>query len=175
MYVDYIYLDTEERRRFSQISHEYLIEQVQTIKSNNLDEENLLNLNHPVKEIIWVSGDGENAYYPKALKGKWTIKINGFDRFTERDISYFTKQQVNDYHSGYGGVTKKNSIAVYSFALNPEDHQPSGTCNFSTINNAYLVCNLYNEQTADNGKYTLYAVNYNILRILSGTGSLGYV
>lgn len=175
MYVDYIYLDTEERRRFSQISHEYLIEQVQTIKSNNLDEENLLNLNHPVKEIIWVSGDGENAYYPKALKGKWTIKINGFDRFTERDISYFTKQQVNDYHSGYGGVTKKNSIAVYSFALNPEDHQPSGTCNFSTINNAYLVCNLYNGQTADDEKYTLYAVNYNILRILSGTGSLGYV
>ena len=48
-------------------------------------------------------------------------------------ITYFTKQQVNDYHSGYGGVTTKNSIAVYSFALNPEDHQPSGTMNFSQL------------------------------------------
>ena len=176
MYIDYIYLDTDERRRFSQISHEYLIEQVQTFKGNNLSEPNLLSLNHPVKEIIWVSGKGDKADYEgKSLKGKWNLQINGYDRFTERDITYFTKQQVNDYHKGYGGVTTKNSIAVYSFALHPEDHQPSGTMNFSTIKNVYLNCNLYPEQTAENETYTLYAVNYNILRILSGTAGLGYV
>jgi len=176
MYIDYIYLDTDERRRFSQISHEYLIEQVQTFKNINLTDSNLLSLNHPVKELIWVSGNGEEANYgSKSLKGKWNLQINGYDRFTERDITYFTKQQVNDYHTGYGGVTTKNSIAVYSFALHPEDHQPSGTMNFSAIKNAYLICNLYNGQTATDETYTLYAVNYNILRILSGTAGLGYV
>ena len=176
MYIDYIFLDTDERRRFSQISHEYLIEQVQIFKDNNLTESNLLTLSHPVKELIWVSGNGSEASYgEKPLKGKWSLQINGNDRFTERDITYFTKQQVNDYHSGYGGVTTKNSIAVYSFALHPEDHQPSGTMNFSAIKNAYLICNLYNGQTAPGETYTLYAVNYNILRILSGTAGLGYV
>ena len=125
--------------------------------------------------MIWVSGDGSTADYDRALKGKWNLTINGYDRFTERDITYFTKQQVNDYHTGYGGVTKKNSIAVYSFALHPEDHQPSGTMNFSSVKNAYLNCNLYNDQTSENETYTLYAVNYNILRILSGTAGLAYV
>jgi len=176
MYIDYIYLDTDERRRFSQISHEYLIEQVQSSKGK-ISEPNLLNLSHPVKELIWVSGNGTTADYEgKALKGKWGLQINGYDRFTERDITYFTKQQVNDYHSGYGGVTTKNSIAVYSFALNPEDHQPSGTMNFSIIKNVYLINNLYNDQHAElSDTYTLYAVNYNVLRILSGQAGLGYV
>ena len=175
IYIDYIYLDTEERQRFAQISHEYLIEQIQILPDRNISESNILNLNHPVKELIWVSGNGQEANYDKALLGKWTLQINGHERFSERDITYFTKQQVNDYHSGYGGVTKKNSIAVYSFALNPEDHQPSGTCNFSIINNAYLICNLYNGQNAGNDKYTLYAVNYNVLTIMSGIANLKYV
>ena len=178
MYIDYIYLDTDERRRFSQISHEYLIEQIQIPgRSYKLGVPNLINLSHPVKELIWVSGPGASADYGgRPLKGKWSLQINGYDRFTERDITYFTKQQVNDYHSGYGGVTTRNSIAVYSFALNPEDTQPSGTMNFSTIKNVYLINNLYNNQTsAANDIYTLYAVNYNILRIISGTAGLGYV
>ena len=178
MYIDYIYLDTDERRRFSQISHEYLIEQIQIGgKGNKLGSPNLLNLSHPVKELIWVSGGGASADYGgRPLKGKWALQINGYDRFTERDTTYFTKQQVNDYHSGYGGVTTKNSIAVYSFALNPEDHQPSGTMNFSVVKNVYLINNLYNDQTTDTSDiYTLYAVNYNVLRIISGTAGLGYV
>ena len=178
MYIDYIYLDTDERRRFSQISHEYLIEQVQVAGNDNKSgSPNLLNLSHPVKELIWVSGPGTSADYgDKPLKGKWELQINGHNRFTERDTTYFTKQQVNDYHSGYGGVTTKNSIAVYSFALNPEDHQPSGTMNFSVVKNVYLINNLYNEQETDaRDIYTLYAVNYNVLRIVSGTAGLGYV
>ena len=178
MYIDYIYLDTDERRRFSQISHEYLIEQLQIVeRSYKLGSPNLINLSHPVKELIWVSGPGTSADYGgRPLKGKWSLQINGYDRFTERDITYFTKQQVNDYHSGYGGVTTKNSIAVYSFALNPEDHQPSGTMNFSVVKNVYLINNLYNGQTTDASDiYTLYAVNYNVLRIVSGVAGLGYV
>ena len=178
MYIDYIYLDTDERRRFAQISHEYLIEQIQIGgKGNKLGTPNLLNLSHPIKELIWVSGPGTAADYGlKPLKGKWRLLINGYGRFTERDTTYFTKQQVNDYHSGYGGVSVKNSIAVYSFALNPEDHQPSGTMNFSTIKNVYLINNLYNGETAETDEvYTLYAVNYNVLRIVSGVAGLGYV
>lgn len=178
MYIDYIYLDTDERRRFAQISHEYLIEQIQIGgKGNKLGTPNLLNLSHPIKELIWVSGPGTAADYGlKPLKGKWRLLINGYGRFSERDTTYFTKQQVNDYHSGYGGVSIKNSIAVYSFALNPEDHQPSGTMNFSTIKNVYLINNLYNGETAETDEvYTLYAVNYNVLRIVSGVAGLGYV
>tara|TARA_B100000989_G_C19519986_1_gene463674 strand:- start:366 stop:1727 length:1362 start_codon:yes stop_codon:yes gene_type:complete len=176
MYVDYIFLDTDERRRFSQISHEYLIEQVQIgTKGHDINQSNLLNFSHPVKELIWVSGDGSKADYgDKSLIGQWTLEINGYDRFSLRDITYFTKQQVNDYHTGYGGVTTKNSIAVYSFALNPEDHQPSGTLNFSIIKNIYLNCKLYNGQTSTD-VYTVYAINYNILRILSGQAGLAYV
>ena len=176
MYVDYIFLDTDERRRFSQISHEYLIEQVQIgTKGHDINQSNLLNFSHPVKELIWVSGDGSKADYgDKSLIGQWTLEINGYDRFSQRDITYFTKQQVNDYHTGYGGVTTKNSIAVYSFALNPEDHQPSGTLNFSIIKNIYLNCKLYNGQTSTD-VYTVYAINYNILRILSGQAGLAYV
>ena len=176
LWVDYIFLDTDERRRFAQISHEYLIEQVDCTKRNlSMIEPILLRFNNPVKEIIWVNSPGVTADYSGPLIGKWSIQINSYDRISERDISYFTKQQINDYHSGYGGVTVRNSIAVYSFALNPEDHQPSGTINMSTINNFYLYAQPRNSsEDLVNEKCTVYAVNYNILRILSGQGKLGY-
>jgi len=174
LYVDYIFLDTDERKRFAQISHEYLIEQVQKIR-NSSDESIQLQFNNPVKEIIWVSGSGTSANYDRALKGKWRIQINGYDRFTERDISYFTKQQIHDYHSGYGGVTVRNSIAVYSFCLNPEDHQPSGTINFSSIQNCYLIReDRDHTDSIKDQQITVYAINYNILRILAGQGNLHY-
>jgi hypothetical protein len=176
LWVDYIFLDTDERRRFAQISHEYLIEQVDCTKRNlSMNEPMLLRFNNPVKEIIWVNSEGVTADYGGPLIGKWSIQINSYDRISERDISYFTKQQINDYHTGYGGVTVRNSIAVYSFALNPEDHQPSGTINMSTINNFYLYAQPRNSsEDLVNEKCTVYAVNYNILRILSGQGKLGY-
>ena len=174
LYVDYIFLDTDERRRFAQISHEYLIEQVQ-IKKNLSGESNRLTFNNQIKELIWVSGEGTSATYDTALIGQWRIQINGYDRFGSRDISYFTKQQINDYHTGYGGVTKKNSIAVYSFALNPEDHQPSGSINLSSINNFYLICEARGTEDVGAQKFTVYAVNYNVLRVLSGQAKLGYV
>jgi hypothetical protein len=63
-----------------------------------------------------------------------------------------------------------DSIAVYSFALKPEEHQPSGTCNFSRIDNAQLV----NSGTANTVTLNVYAVNYNVLRVMSGMGGLAY-
>ena len=74
---------------------------------------------------------------------------------------------MKQHHSGFGGTTVQDSIAVYSFALKPEEHQPSGTCNFSRIDNAVL-------DGTDAGVTKVYAVNYNVLRIMSGMGGLAY-
>ena len=179
LWCDYIYLDTDERRRFAQVSHEYLIEQVQKQDGAALSGAGTytLNFNHPVKELVW-SGVGSQtwgAVHDDAgllidIAGvTWQLKLNGHDRFTAQDTNYFTKLQVWKHHSGCGGVTS-NSIAVYSFALKPEEHQPSGTCNFSRIDNAELKTSA---STGAQGVY-IYAVNYNVLRIMSGMGGLAY-
>jgi Major capsid protein N-terminus/Large eukaryotic DNA virus major capsid protein len=110
------------------------------------------------------------------------IVLNGTDRFTERHITYFTRNQIWDCHTGYGSTTGTNffsgpfytipiwdTVAVYSFALRPEEHQPSGTCNFSRIDTAQLVFNNGPINALD-----VYAVNYNVLRIMSGMGGLAY-
>jgi hypothetical protein len=185
LWVDYIYLDTDERRRFAQQSHEYLIEQVQH-QSATAATSVELNFNHPVKELIWsgqgtTAGVGASLSTPRALIAADAtttalLKLNGHDRFAARDMRYFTRSQVLDYHSGYGGVTltdglgaPADSIAVYSFALKPEEHQPSGTCNFSRIDNARLEFSV-----APAVDIHVYAVNYNVLRIMSGMGGLAY-
>jgi hypothetical protein len=220
LYLDYIYLDVEERRRFAQESHEYLIEQLQfegqqqiTSASERLD----LTLNHPVKELIWVfqdsrktdcslpaAGTTEAANYTRQpytqpfsyndVVNRCRLQINGQDRFEERYGDYFWKVQPYQHHTG-GGFPRSvvrvstfvsdpapNPINVYSFAIAPEEHQPSGTCNFSRIDNATLVFDSVRAGD-DVGNYPskafpfnfrLYAVNYNILRIMSGMGGLAY-
>ena len=95
--------------------------------------------------------------------------LNGQRRFMKRPTKYFTRTQIWQHHTGYGGIINPDSIAVYSFAIKPEKHQPSGTCNFSRINNAELVSDLELTKTG-----TIYAVNYNVLRIMSGMGGLAY-
>ena len=170
LFVDYIYLDTDERRRFAQVSHEYLIEQVQ---EQSLDGESkndvVLNFNHPVKELIFSAGDKASDMGTGGLGGgNWGLKLNGHERFTPRDVKYFTRAQVWEHHTGYGAVTNPDGIGVYSFALKPEEHQPSGTCNFSRIDNAVIT-------NTDNRKAGVcYAINYNVLRIMSGMGGLAY-
>jgi len=167
LWADYIYLDTDERRRFAQVSHEYLIEQVQFQSSTGSSME--LNFNHPVKELIWTGVPAlvTGLATPVATGvGNYQLKLNGHDRFAERDYRYFTRAQVWQHHTGYGGVIVPDSIAVYSFALKPEEHQPSGTCNFSRIDNAQLK--------GDGTPLNIYAVNYNVLRIMSGMGGLAY-
>ena len=177
LWADYIYLDTDERRRFAQVSHEYLIEQVQhesKTGGGTMD----LNFNHPVKELVW-SGvrssdhtvNNASILYDRGAisTGTYKLKLNGHERFSERDFKYFTRAQVWQSHNGYGSTgTTEDNIAVYSFALKPEEHQPSGTCNFSRIDNAQLV------DSAASAALNIYAVNYNVLRIMSGMGGLAY-
>jgi hypothetical protein len=178
LWADYIYLDTDERRRFAQVSHEYLIEQVQHQQNSATSHE--LNFNHPVKELIWtpeyVTTSGTETYTTTNFLGKYQLKLNGHDRFAARDSKYFTRSQVWQHHTGFGGVTVYDSIAVYSFALKPEEHQPSGTCNFSRIDNAQLVQDATSGAGGSGTAVTkeVYAVNYNVLRIMSGMGGLAY-
>ena len=175
LFTQYIYLDTDERRRFAQVSHEYLIEQLQ-FQNEPASDNITLNFNHPVKELIWV---GQPASAGTATVSSATItdgtkfqmKLNGHDRFSSRPREYFTRQQIYDHHTGFGGLTGvEDSIAVYSFALKPEEHQPSGTCNFSRIDTAQLV----QTGTTLDVPLHVYAVNYNVLRIMSGMGGLAY-
>lgn len=206
LYIDYVYLDVEERRRFAQASHEYLIEQLQfsgqqtiTTSSGRID----LTLNHPVKELIWVFQDARkvDCSLPQGIAftrpftyddivNRARLQLNGQDRFDERYGDYFWKVQPYQHHTGGGfnrfigetAVVPKtaNPINMYSFAISPEEHQPSGTCNFSRIDTATLV---YDSKIGDAGSYPsksypynfrMYAVNYNIFRIMSGMGGLAY-
>ena len=197
LWADYIYLDTDERRRFAQVSHEYLITQIQyqdfSVTGSANNQTCTLTFNHPVKELVWTGTFGPNTHqsynglFTSLSSGTYQLKLNGHDRFAARELEYFTRQQVWQYHSGPGGVNFRlvpdepdadetakpnDSIAVYSFALKPEEHQPSGTCNFSRIDNSQLLLNAPGGMT--NAIRTVYAVNYNVLRIMSGMGGLAY-
>ena len=183
VYADYVYLDTTERRQFAQNAHEYLIDQLQT-QSDASAATIRLNFNHPVKELIFIGAPATTA---AALAGGATpttidtattgalstltakIVLNGTDRFTARNLKYFTRNQIWDCHTGFGATAVLDSIGVYSFALRPEEHQPSGTCNFSRIDTAQLVFSGPPGSTIQT-----FAVNYNVLRIMSGMGGLAY-
>ena len=204
VWCDYVFLDTDERRRFAQVSHEYLIEQVQfsnALSASGTSTQHELRFNHPVKELVWTvhnntaPATGANPNNTDApTDTDITVKdallqLNGHDRFKRREGKYFTTVQRYQYHSGAGNVCRRKALVngvdgangdaaaddsiphVYSFALKPEEHQPSGTCNFSRIDNAVL--NL-NHENVTGGKLRVYAVNYNVLRIMSGMGGLAY-
>ena len=100
------------------------------------------------------------------------IQLNGHDRFSEREGRYFNLVQPYQHHTNIPAV----GINVYSFALKPEEHQPSGSCNFSRIDNATLLLTLSNNtvNTYNTAQVRIYAVNYNVLRIMSGMGGLAY-
>jgi hypothetical protein len=219
LWVDYIFLDTDERRRFAQLSHEYLIEQLQFTGTETLNKSTnriKLNFNHPCKELIWVAKSvgthkksrwydynlataaisDRNAPYSinssnfieDVVPGSATynnpfksaiLQLNGNDRFAKREGLYFTHVQPYQHHTN---VPVNNPINVYSFALKPEDHQPSGTLNMSRIDTATLMVEVKDptENTGPNAEQysydgiNIYAVNYNVLRILSGMGGLAY-
>ena len=200
VFCDYIFLDTDERRRFAQVSHEYLIEQLQF--SNNLKGPTLsvspgdnagdqsadgqveLRFNHPVKELIWVAEEkiGNNAA-DTVILDECLLQLNGHDRFRKRAGNYFTRVQRYQHHTGDSFDALLPAPHIYSFALKPEEHQPSGTCNFSRIDNAVLSYKISNTNsiaaiggtaTQNTTKLRVYAVNYNVLRIMSGMGGLAY-
>ena len=209
LWVDYIFLDTDERRRFAQLSHEYLIEQLQFTGTESLSGSQAkpkLSFNHPCKELFWfvtatgsttVGADNVNWYNFTTTQAGTNVAavntnvearsattsvnpivsaklvLNGNDRFSERNGSYFNTIQPYQHHEN---VPTNAGINVYSFALKPEEHQPSGTLNMSRIDTAVLNLNLNADYTTTNLDKSLhvYAVNYNVLRILSGMGGLAY-
>jgi len=273
LYVDYVFLDTDERRRMAQNPHEYLIEQLQFTGDESVGSSSnkiKLNFNHPCKELIWVVQPDANVDYcasledgsvlnkvlgaqpfnytdavdalpnavhafggPGATKGDGAVidgsglfddagagdvtgthwdsapfdgsedsgvsdagtfvlaetalnmhcwgenpvvtaklQLNGQDRFSEREGSYFDLVQPYQHHTRNPDA----GINVYSFALRPEEHQPSGSCNFSRIDNATLQLVLSNAtvEGTKTAKVRVYAVNYNVLRVMSGMGGLAY-
>ena len=249
VWANYVYLDTEERRRFAQKGHEYLIEQVQHTGGDSISTSSetnsalvRLSFNHPVKELIWcyqnpvtsttanlnalwnfstgtsnvqmtvsplvpggvsvgqlpheigcphlysnIAGSSTaNAYwveegdrppvgssaYEVGPMHQFKLVLNGQDRFKEQLGKYFNQYQPYMYHTG----TPYPGIYVYSFALQPEEHQPTGTCNFSRIDNAQVAVWLKaaNTVTSSFSLQKMFAVNYNILRIQSGMGGLAF-
>jgi len=198
LYVDYIYLDTDERRRFAQQSHEYLIEQVQFNEDVGISSANQridLTFNHPVKELIWVvqpscytdckaRATNTRVTIPNRLLPylydvpavfEQFLQINGQDRLEKRYGDYFNKVQPYQHHTGRAPGP---GVYMYSFAIKPEEHQPSGTCNFSRIDTATLVLTMDGGATVDMDYNTwdvrVYAVNYNVLRVMSGMGGLAF-
>ena len=217
LWVDYIYLDTDERRRFAQLSHEYLIEQVQTtgiVAAGGVSPQVKINFNHPCKEFIWyvqkstmvgsgtannwtnfttgtasskysfidsstgsivpaLAGAGETDYTdPTKVVNPVldaTIFLNNQERFRTRYGDYFNLVQPYQHHTR---IPSNRGINVYSFALKPEEHQPSGSLNLSRIDNTVLQMNL--APSFSNANVKVYAVNYNVLRIMSGMGGLAY-
>ena len=274
LYVDYVFLDTDERRRMAQNPHEYLIEQLQFTGDESVGSSSnkiKLNFNHPCKELIFVVQPDANVDYCSSLtcgttlfrtlgaqpfnytdgidalpnsimafgghnevvsgdfingsglfadpgavdvtsNGGWNyaggaeyrpfasgaltsgvsdagtfvltessldmhcwgqnpvvtakLQLNGQDRFSEREGTYFSLVQPYQHHTR----APDEGINVYSFALRPEEHQPSGSCNFSRIDNATLQLVLSNATVSgtNTAKVRVYAVNYNVLRVMSG-------
>jgi len=173
IWVDYIYLDTDERRKFAQLSHEYLIEQLQFTGEESISSstQTRLNFNHPVKELVWVEKSAtvsRDISYGDHLESA-LLKLNGNDRFARRDGKYFSHVQPYQHHTNIPDT----NIKVYSFAIKPEEHQPSGTLNMSRIDSAILA-QKYDNTPAAGDTVSIFAVNYNVLRILSGMGGLAY-
>jgi Large eukaryotic DNA virus major capsid protein/Major capsid protein N-terminus len=203
VYAEYVYLDSVERRHFTNNAHEYLIEQLQFDTFNNSFANNLsggalqidLNFSNCVKEIVFC---GTPIAYGIASQGIATpndilnskaetsnvevqLKINQANRFSNRNIKYFTRNQIWDCHTGsgscngYEGQVGTDNIGIYSFSLRPEEHQPSGTCNFSRISKPQLVFSNFNLANGEQiNSLNIYAVSYNILRIMSGMGNIAY-
>lgn len=284
LYIDYVFLDTDERRKMAQNPHEYLIEQLQFTGDESVGSSSnkiKLNFNHPCKELIWVVQPDANVDYCSSLTGGQTLyktlgaqpfnytdaidalpnavhafggpaetsgsnafitsgglfempgagdvpglstgsewgtgnypgldtsapqvtgsyvsdagtfvlaetaldmhcwgenpvvtaklQLNGQDRFSEREGSYFDVVQPFQHHTR----NPDTGINVYSFALRPEEHQPSGSCNFSRIDNATLQLVLSSATVAGTAtaKVRVYAVNYNVLRVMSGMAGVAY-
>ena len=287
LYVDYIFLDTDERRRMAQNPHEYLIEQLQFTGDESVGSSSnkiKLNFNHPCKELIWVVQPDANVDYCSSFLGgkalnralgaqpfnytdaldalvnsiaafagpdtvgtggsannsavinehglfqdpgadhlasaggeQWSsasasvpfpastegdsgvsdagafvlaetalnmhcwgqnpvvtakLQLNGQDRFSEREGTYFDLVQPFQHHTR----SPDTGVNVFSFALRPEEHQPSGTCNMSRIDNATLQLVLSTNAIGgeDTAKVRVYATNYNVLRVMSGMGGLAY-
>jgi len=198
---DYIYLDTEERRRFVANSHEYLIEQIQytmpiSIPKDSLQQNIRLEFNHPIREFVWFvqrdimvtnhewfnfsSITSSDQAIARNMLASAKLQVDGYDRFEERDANYFRLVQPYQYHTNN---PLQIYIYVYSFSLRPEDFQPTGSLNASRIDNMVLQLTMEPDSTAargtpqyspprGNARARVYARNHNILRVVNGFGGL---
>jgi hypothetical protein len=134
-----------------------------------------------VSDVVVRQYDNYGVYLDKSQNpvSNVLLQLNGHDRFSQRDGNYFNIVQPYQHHSN----TPCDGLNMYSFALNPEEHQPSGTCNMSRIDNATLNLvfgrnssdnSFKNEFLAEDSNISIYATNYNVLRIMSGMGGLAY-
>jgi hypothetical protein len=189
---DYVFLDVEERRRFVSSTHEYLIEQVQytapiPIAPGATSGSLRLEFNHPVRELFWyIQRDIMSRYHEffnysslgtfevgsrKDILLNAVLQLDGFDRFQKRDAGYFRLVQPWQYHTV---IPEENFLYSYSFALRPEDIQPSGSINASRMNSIILQVDI--DPTLVNTIGTLhsrvYGINHNVLRIADGFGGV---
>ena len=185
--VDYIYLDNYERTKFLNNSHQYLIPTVQTVSDQIIYSMNFgykLPLINPVKLLVWrgllVSNDTNNDHFnyttmpytetEENIIIKNSLIINSINRMDLDSIEYYTYIPRYQYSLG-----NEYGIYMYSFALNPKDIQPSGSMNFSKIDDAYLQLKLNKIVNYQNPvSFKCYAVQYNLLRISNGIGGLGF-
>lgn len=197
LYIDYIYLDQIERKKFAYGIHEYIIPQIQTEIFRNLNTSQVtcsFNTMYPTKEMIWVVQKQINRNYNNLSSYiNWSnynfpdaifignpiknahIELSGYERFKKIDGDYFNYVQPYEYHS----ATPIDGINVYSFCLKPEDNQPSGSCNMTRHEAKNLRLELTDEFIAALGEndymVKLYSVNYNILRFMGGLASLAFL
>ena len=186
LWCEYIYIDEDEKSKFVNSNHLYLIEQLQyqqnTINHNNglIQNEKIdLRFNHTIKELIWTFQRNNPLYETELLSplnydGDIEIFINEHSRFEKQNIFYFTRYQPYRYHTGRGGINHNDSIYVYSFSLFPEKFQPSGICNFDNINVSLLLNNISILCDNDSFNINIYAINYNILQFSGGSVKLLY-
>lgn len=187
---DYIYLDTEERRRFVSSRHEYLIEQVQQQKRYSIPLNTTrisvpLVFNNPIKEMVWVVNEDrmlkahEWFNYGSRMLNEYGIpnldiiasallQFDGYDRFEEQAAPYFRLMQPWQRHT----AVPNDFIYVYSFSLAPEAEQPMGTCNGSRLDSIVLQLTMNPQVQSYPSGVTTYAVNYNVLRIVAGLGGV---
>ena len=209
LYGEFITLEDEEKRRYSQSDHEYIIEQVQlnnngpSVTSSVVDSNNQLakveydlNFIHPIKYFVWVivnegttsstlsnnSGQGpcyfvslcsNSVYGNDANNGTVELLLDGVEREIELPMMYYTRIYPKNYCKN---IPDLDRIGLYSFALNPFEVEPSGTCNFSKINSKTIKLAFGNNDTSNiTGKHLyMFGVNYNVLVITNGIGGIRY-
>lgn len=196
--INYIYLDVNERKKISSKNHFYLIEQIQSngdyfFQKSNKNPIIKLNFSHPVKEIIWavqradvLISNNDNDYGNDwfnfsndknfSLSGivdifdSAQLQFNGQERFMPLPAKYFRLYQPLKHHT----KVPNNFIYCYSFCFKPEEIQPTGTCNFSCIENPRLILNMKNREIKSDYIIKIYAISYNLLIITKGMVGLGF-
>ena len=174
VYGNYLYLDTDERTFFTETEHELLITQTQYQPATNTDTElDLSYFNHPVKSLHLVSGAAAGQkWYDEYTFSTSSLYINGTPLF-ENTSNVYHHNVVPQMHCTDLPDDVLDDLPTYSwpFCLTMSKSQPTGTLNFSRIDNAKLMVN---NVSGGNTLHRVYAVNYNILRIKNGMGGVAF-